>query len=258
MSFSSLFFILVFLPASLILYYVFPARLRRIPLIAVSLLFFSWSNPVYLVFLLLSLAFNYVGGLQIAFYKGNDRPRLAKASLIVTVTADILRLVFFKYLAFLISNLNLIPGISLSAPEIRAPIGLMFYIPTVLSYVFDIYYGRAAAEKNVLNYLTYATFFPKLLSGPDGRIIQQRANLVQAGAVIPRIDQHGPCVQCILVLFPGKRHTERDRVPGRLPGQQHGGRERFDHASRLHRKQLRPGERIRKPIVRPRTDQDRA
>ena len=57
MSFSSLFFVLVFLPASLILYYVFPARVRKIPLILISLIFFSWTNPYYLIFLVLSLAF---------------------------------------------------------------------------------------------------------------------------------------------------------------------------------------------------------
>ena len=166
MSFSSLFFILVFLPASLIIYYIFPARIRKIPLILISLLFFSWSNPYYLVFLLLSLALNYVAGVQIGFYKSNGHPKMAKAALSVTVIIDMLTLVFFKYLAFLISNLNLIPGISLSAPEISAPIGLMFYIPTVLSYIFDIYYERVEAQKNILNYLTYATFFPKFLSGP--------------------------------------------------------------------------------------------
>ena len=166
MSFSSLFFLFIFLPVSLLLYYIVPAPFRKIPLILISLLFFSWSNPVYLVFLLLSLALNYIGGLQIGLYRSSGKPKLAQAALLVTVAADVLTLVSFKYLSFLISNLNLIPGVALSSPEVHAPIGLMFYIPTVLSYLFDVYYERVDAQLHALSYLTYATFFPKFLSGP--------------------------------------------------------------------------------------------
>ena len=171
MSFSTLFFLFVFLPVSLILYYVVPVRFRSVPLVLVSLLFFSWSKPAYLVFLLLNLAINYAAGLEIDALKQAGYHKGAKAAMIITVVVNVLTLFFFKYLAFFLSNLNLIPGLSISVPSVEAPVAILFYIPTVLSYIVDVYMDRAPVQKNVLNYLVYATFFPKFLSGP---IVQYR------------------------------------------------------------------------------------
>ena len=166
MSFSSLLFIFVFLPVSLILYYVFPKKLRNIPLVLLSLVFYAWGNPVYLILLLLSMAFNYVSGLQIAAYREAGRTGFARAVMIIAVAANLLVLGYFKYFAFLLDTLNLIPGLNLSAPELALPLGLSFYTFTVLSYILDVYMGRAEAQKNVLSYAVYATFFPKIISGP--------------------------------------------------------------------------------------------
>ena len=166
MSFSTLFFLFVFLPVSLILYYVFPKKLRNIPLVVLSLVFYAWGNPVYLILLLLSMAFNYVSGLQIAGYKEAGRTAFARAAMIIAVAANLLLLGYFKYFAFLLETLNLIPGLNLSAPELSLPLGLSFYTFTVLSYILDVYMDRAPVQKNVLSYAVYATFFPKIISGP--------------------------------------------------------------------------------------------
>ena len=171
MSFSTLFFLFVFLPVSLILYYVFPKKLRNIPLVVLSLVFYAWGNPVYLILLLLSMAFNYVSGLQIAGYKEAGRTGFARAAMIIAVAANLLLLGYFKYFAFLLETLNLIPGLNLSAPELSLPLGLSFYTFTVLSYILDVYMDRAPVQKNVLSYAVYATFFPKIISGP---IVQYR------------------------------------------------------------------------------------
>ena len=171
MSFSTLFFLFVFLPVSLILYYVFPKKLRNIPLVVLSLVFYAWGNPVYLILLLLSMAFNYVSGLQIAGYKEAGRTGFARAAVIIAVAANLLLLGYFKYFAFLLETLNLIPGLNLSAPELSLPLGLSFYTFTVLSYILDVYMDRAPVQKNVLSYAVYATFFPKIISGP---IVQYR------------------------------------------------------------------------------------
>ena len=171
MSFSTLFFLFVFLPVSLILYYVFPKKLRNIPLVVLSLVFYAWGNPVYLILLLLSMAFNYVSGLQIAGYKEAGRTAFARAAMIIAVAANLLLLGYFKYFAFLLETLNLIPGLNLSAPELSLPLGLSFYTFTVLSYILDVYMDRAPVQKNVLSYAVYATFFPKIISGP---IVQYR------------------------------------------------------------------------------------
>ena len=171
MSFSTLFFLFVFLPVSLILYYVFPKKLRNIPLVVLSLVFYAWGNPVYLILLLLSMAFNYVSGLQIAGYKEAGRTGFARAAMIIAVAANLLLLGYFKYFAFLLETLHLLPGLNLSAPELSLPLGLSFYTFTVLSYILDVYMDRAPVQKNVLSYAVYATFFPKIISGP---IVQYR------------------------------------------------------------------------------------
>ena len=179
MSFSTLFFLFVFLPVSLILYYVFPKKLRNIPLVVLSLVFYAWGNPVYLILLLLSMAFNYVSGLQIAGYKEAGRTAFARAAMIIAVAANLLLLGYFKYFAFLLETLNLIPGLNLSAPELSLPLGLSFYTFTVLSYILDVYMDRAPVQKNVLSYAVYATFFPKIISGP---IVQYRDMVEQIEA----------------------------------------------------------------------------
>ena len=179
MSFSTLFFLFIFLPVSLILYYVFPKKLRNIPLVVLSLVFYAWGNPVYLILLLLSMAFNYVSGLQIAGYKEAGRTGFARATMIIAVAANLLLLGYFKYFAFLLETLNLIPGLNLSAPELSLPLGLSFYTFTVLSYILDVYMDRAPVQKNVLSYAVYATFFPKIISGP---IVQYRDMMEQIEA----------------------------------------------------------------------------
>ena len=91
--------------------------------------------------------------------------------MIIAVAANLLLLGYFKYFAFLLETLNLIPGLNLSAPELSLPLGLSFYTFTVLSYILDVYMDRAPVQKNVLSYAVYATFFPKIISGP---IVQYR------------------------------------------------------------------------------------
>ena len=171
MSFTTLFFLFVFLPASLILYYVVPGRYRNIPLLVLSLVFYAWGSPVYLILLLLSMGFNYVSALQIASYRKSGRTGLARGAMLVAVGVNLLLLGYYKYFGFLLETISLLPGISLPAPETALPMGLSFYTFTVLSYVLDVYRERAPVQKNILSFAVYAAFFPKIISGP---IVQYR------------------------------------------------------------------------------------
>lgn len=170
MAFSSLFFLFLFLPVSLLLYYVIPAKFRKLPLVLLSFLFYAWGNPVYLPLLLLSMAFNYLAGLQLGLATENGSRKRAKLLLTAAVLVNVLLLVFFKYAGFLASNLSVL-GLHVTAPSLALPLGLSFYTFTVLSYLFDVYRGRAQAQKNVLSFAVYASFFPKISSGP---IVQYR------------------------------------------------------------------------------------
>ena len=185
MSFSTLYFIFAFLPLSLILYFVFPAKLRKLPLVLISLVFYAWGEPVYLILLLLSMGFNYLSGLELGYLRQEGRDRAARVVMLGAVIVNLLILGFFKYFGFLISNLNLIPGVELTAPKLSLPIGLSFYTFTVLSYVLDVYRGNAQAQKNVLSFAVYATFFPKLISGPIVRYQDMEQQLAEPRHVSP-------------------------------------------------------------------------
>ena len=166
MTFNTILFLFTFLPISLIVYYVFPKRFRSIPLVLLSLVFYAWGNPTYLLLMAFSVLFNYVTGLQLDAYQQQERTTGAKAAMISAVVVNLLVLGFFKYYGFLISTINSITGLSLHAPDLPLPLGISFFTFSVLSYVFDVYRGRAEVQKNFLDFTLYVTFFPKVTSGP--------------------------------------------------------------------------------------------
>ena len=132
----------------------------------VSLVFYAWGNPTYLLLLAFSVLFHYVTGLQLAAYLQAQRHIGAKVTMLSAVVVDLLILGFFKYYGFLISTINSIAGLTLTAPQLPLPLGISFYTFSVLSYVFDVYRGRAHAQRNFLDFALYVTFFAKVSSGP--------------------------------------------------------------------------------------------
>lgn len=180
MDFSTITFLFFLLPLSLLAYFLVPKRMKNAVLVLVSLLFFSWGVPEYLLLLLLSLAFHYFTALELEAHLQKGHHRRAKTVLTASVVLNLLLLGFFKYYGFLAESLNSLLGTSLRARTLPAPIGLSFYTFTVLSYLFDVYRGRASAAKNPLKFALYATFFPKLVSGP----------IVQYADIERQLDDH--------------------------------------------------------------------
>ena len=84
MIFSSIYFLFAFLPLSLILYFVTPKKFRNITLVVISLLFYAWGNPAYLILMAFSIVFNCITGLEIAEFRDRERPTAAKVSSIST------------------------------------------------------------------------------------------------------------------------------------------------------------------------------
>ena len=105
MAFSTLVFPFVFLPVSLILYFVLPKRLKNAALVVCSLVFFAWGTPEYLVLMVLDIAFHYFAGRELALYKA--RGRSGRFVLVSSVLVNLLLLGFFKYYGFLV-DLSLI------------------------------------------------------------------------------------------------------------------------------------------------------
>lgn len=174
---SSIFFIFAFLPVSLILYFLMPKKLKVPMLVLISLVFYAWGQPEYIVLMLFSIVFNYITGLEMQEYLDQERPTAAKVTMVIAVVGNLLVLGFFKYYGFLISNINAITGLHLQRPDLPLPLGISFYTFSVLSYVFDVYRQRTVAQKNILKFACYVTFFPKLISGPIVQYVDMEKQL---------------------------------------------------------------------------------
>jgi len=168
--FSSLPFLFFYLPAVLALYQLSPPRLRNLCLLAVSLLFYGWGEPVYVLIMLLSIAVDYTHGMLVERWR--DNPRRARWAAASSVFWNLAILVFFKYWDFIAVNINSLTGINLPVLGLPLPIGISFYTFQTMSYTIDVYRRAAPVQKNAVTFGAYVTLFPQLIAGP---IIQYRS-----------------------------------------------------------------------------------
>ncbi|MBP3339959.1 MAG: MBOAT family protein [Lachnospiraceae bacterium] len=167
MVFSSITFLFYFLPITLIGYFIlsFSRRLQNIWLLIVSLIFYAWGEPVYVIIMIGSIFVNWLMALIIQVCKKKEK--LRKTFLIITVIANLGTLGVFKYTNFIIEIINGIAGKDLiTQTNIALPIGISFFTFQAMSYVIDVYKEKAVAQKNLLNIGLYISFFPQLVAGP--------------------------------------------------------------------------------------------
>ncbi len=163
MAFSSVPFLFAFFPVVFLLHCLMPSvRAKNWFLIAASLLFYAYGEPVY-VFLMIACAFlNYVIA---RLFEGRDG-KVRKALLIAALAVNLGILGVFKYAGMLVETVNGLFGAGFSVPQIRLPIGISFFTFQALSYMIDVYRGKVAAEKRFSKVLLYISFFPQLIAGP--------------------------------------------------------------------------------------------
>lgn len=164
MVFSSIFFICTFLPVTIALYYLAPHRMRNGILLLASLFFYAWGEPVYLFLMLYSILFNYVIGIDIARKKAGRKR--AGISLFFGILINLLILGFFKYYGFAAENIEALTGWQFPKLTLPLPIGLSFYTFQSLSYLIDVYRGKAQHQRNILSFGLYISMFPQLVAGP--------------------------------------------------------------------------------------------
>ncbi len=164
MLFSSVTFLFIFLPITLLVYYIVPKRFKNIALLIASLFFYAWGEPVYVILMVLSIAFNYVAGREIERRKGNKIA--ARNMLILAIVVNIGLLAVFKYFGFFMGILDSILPVDIHYAELALPIGISFYTFQALSYLIDVYRGNAQTQKNVINFALYISMFPQLIAGP--------------------------------------------------------------------------------------------
>ncbi len=166
MVFSSLLFLLRFLPAVLLCYYIVPRGLRNLVLFLFSLVFYAWGEPVYIVLMIVSILISYTGGIVIDYMKKRGRVRASKAALIISILLSLSLLLFFKYADFAIETFNFLSGSSIEFLQLALPIGISFYTFQTISYIVDVYRGDADVQKNIISYGAYVVMFPQLIAGP--------------------------------------------------------------------------------------------
>lgn len=167
MVFSNLFFIYLFLPLNLILYYAVPNKTwKNVVLLLFSLFFYSWGEPVWVFLLMLTAFLDYTWAKCIEYFNLTGQQRRKKMALIASLVFDLGMLGVFKYSGFVVENIDLLTGLSLPVPKIALPIGISFYTFQTISYVLDVYRGQVAAQKRYYKYLMYLSSYHQLVAGP--------------------------------------------------------------------------------------------
>ena len=164
MVFSSLTFLFIYFPITLVVMKLSPLKYRNFCLLVLSLLFYSYGEPKYIIIMLVSCIVDYFNGYMVDKYR--DNKRIAKRFVIFSIVFNLGLLGFFKYYDFLVSILNSI-GINIFSPlNISLPIGISFYTFQTMSYPIDVYRNDAKVQKNLVNFSCYVTMFFQLIAGP--------------------------------------------------------------------------------------------
>ena len=176
MVFSTSVFLYLFLPLTLIIYYIAPKKSKNFIILLSGLLFYSWGEPIYVVVMLISTMIDYFAGLVMNKFEGRKLPR--RICLIVSVVMNLGLLGVFKYSGFIADNINAIAGQQLIdinnmnffgiefLPMNMLPIGISFFTFQSMSYTIDLYLGNVKVQKNPISFAAFVTLFPQIVAGP--------------------------------------------------------------------------------------------
>src|SRR4051812_33021340 len=162
MLFPSITFLFYFLPLFCIVYCAVPGlTAKNIVLVAASLLFYAWGEPIFVLLLAGEIVFNYAAALLIRGTHDNRR-RLATA---LAIAANLAILGIFKYADFALGTLNAVVGGTFTLPGLVLPLGISFFTFHAISYLVDVHRG-AAPNRSLLQVAVYIAMFPQLIAGP--------------------------------------------------------------------------------------------
>ena len=163
MLFNSLQFA-IFFPVAALVYFIIPKKTRCLWLLLASYVFYMSASPKYVVFLLFSTLVTFAGALLVE----RAEPKKKKLYMWLTFLCSLGVLGFLKYFDFLLGNVNTVLGMagigSVNKPfSIGLPVGISFYTFQSLGYMVDVCRGDTKAERNILNYALFVSFFPVIL-----------------------------------------------------------------------------------------------
>lgn len=184
MVFSSTVFLFLFLPFTIIGYYNpwFKGRkFRNYFLLFMSMVFYAYGEPLFVGIMILEIVIGWLLGKKIELMQ---QQKNKKRWLYIGVFFFVAMLFVFKYLTFFNTQFSIFFSVSTPDIDIALPIGISFFTFQLLSYIFDVYYGKAKAQSNILNVGLYITLFPQLIAGPivrydviEKQILQRQENL---------------------------------------------------------------------------------
>ena len=192
MLFSSMIFLWVFFSLVIGVNYLFNVipfksesarvRTKNIFLLVTSLVFYAWGGIYYLLIMVCSILLNFAGGYVLE--KGVKTKTARRWALAVIVTLNLSILFFFKYFNMLIAIIESLmqsgAGFkevmdtmismegtgALGLAKVVLPIGISFFTFQAMSYVMDIYMGKAKLQENIIDFALYVSLFPQLIAGP--------------------------------------------------------------------------------------------
>jgi alginate O-acetyltransferase complex protein AlgI len=170
MVFSSPIFLLVFLPVFSGAYFLTPTiPLKNLVIVLFSIFFFAWGDPVFIWYVIIGVAIDYLIITQVLTHP--SRSQIAKKiALASAILINVFALLFFKYANFFVDQFQpILTWFGVPKPSwygIALPLGISFIAFHKISFVIDLYKGRADPPRSFVNALLYILFFPQLIAGP--------------------------------------------------------------------------------------------
>ena len=185
MVFSSLFFVLLFLPVNLLCYaFAKTIQTKNRVMLIFSLIFYAWGEPVYV---LLLIAVSFVNwALALGIGKSEDSSR-RKWLLVAASAVSLFSIGVFKYAGFFLSQVKALTGFPAVVPSIALPIGISFYTFQILSYVVDVYRREVPYQPQFSKFLLYVSMFHQCVAGPIVRYQDVAAEITERKVSLPEL-----------------------------------------------------------------------
>ena len=169
MLFNSYEFLFFFLPVTIAVFFAFSgfrqARAAAAWLALVSIFFYGYWNPRYVILLMSSILINFAASHAILKFRNADHLAAARRVLVLAVVSNLAALAYFKYANFFVDSLNAALGSHIGLAKIVLPIGISFFTFTQIAFLVDTFSGKVR-EKGFVPYTLFVTFFPHLIAGP--------------------------------------------------------------------------------------------
>lgn len=189
MVFASAIFLFLFLPITIIGYFLIKPKYRNFWLFIMSLVFYAWGGLIYAILFIFSAYINFLFGI---WMEKNRRRKELILSLSIVWNLGILA--YFKYSSFILLNLQaviqiFIPSFKINIVSVPLPIGISFFTFQIMTYVIDLYREEIKVQKKFINLGLYIMLFPQLIAGPIVRYIDIEKEINNRKVDINLIDE---------------------------------------------------------------------